>query len=533
LNEVGSTLIIPGVSSLAPRFHALFAGLERAHGRYGTPSEQRENGKLKGKAFTAHEPVTDALWERHLQSDANGIGIIPLRDDGTVLFAAIDLDVYADFDHARMAARLAEMNLPLILCRSKSGGAHLYLFCASPVSAAKVRERLRDIAARIGHGGSEIFPSHDKVTGDDALSYWINAPFAGAASTTRYAIRPNGDAMTAEEFLAAADAAKVGPEWFTSPLPVAASSLPDGPPCLQHLMELGFPPGTWDSGMFNLGVYCKKAHPGNWKENLVQLNAINFPVDKWPVSDLEGIFRSLSKKDYRYQCDKPPLVNHCNQVQCRKRKHGVGGANSLPVLVGMCKLMTDPPVWTVEVEGVRISLTTEELLNPLQFQIKACNHGIVMPVIGRGPWTEHLRPFVASATEIQVADDESEVDDSSPRGVFMELLEDFCVGRAQANSLEELGVGGRPYTFDGHTRFRLTDIMSFLVRKGIKNYTRRDAVTTLKAHGAKNHLERIAGRPTRVWTIKAFSREDVTLTVPDTVPEQGGVLIQVLRFRAV
>src|SRR5260370_23131590 len=104
------TTIISGPSALAPRFHALFAGMERAHGAYGKPSERREeDGKLKGAAVTRREPVTNLLWERHLQSDANGIGIIPIRDDGTCVFGAVDVDVYAGLDHAAIASTLKRL----------------------------------------------------------------------------------------------------------------------------------------------------------------------------------------------------------------------------------------------------------------------------------------------------------------------------------------------------------------------------------------------------------------------------------------
>jgi hypothetical protein len=54
--------------SLAPRFHALFGGLERAHGAYNNISldHGRGDGKRKGTAVTVREPVTDELWQQHL-----------------------------------------------------------------------------------------------------------------------------------------------------------------------------------------------------------------------------------------------------------------------------------------------------------------------------------------------------------------------------------------------------------------------------------------------------------------------------------
>jgi hypothetical protein len=496
------------VTDLAPRFHALFAGCERAHGTYGAISldKGRNDGKVKGQAATRREPLTDALWAQHL-AGTYGVGVIPIRDDSTCTWGAIDVDVYADLDHGRVASTLVRMALPLVPCRSKSGGLHLYLFCQVPVSAAEIQKKLQDIAARLGYGKEEIFPKQTtiRVEAQD-LGSWVNAPYFDAANTNRYAVRPNGDAMTAEEFLNAADAAKQPAEWFSQSLPQNTDSpLPDGPPCLQHLMAIGFPPGTWNVGVFNLGIYCKKAHPDNWKGHLDQLNAKNFPPDKWPASDLDPIKKSL-KKDYFYQCDKQPLKQYCDRETCRQRQYGVG-ANLLPSLSSLTMLLTSPPVWFLDIEGGhRIELTTEELFNPLAFQIKCGNHRVVVPVTGRAAWTEYLRPFITKANEIPVADDGSG-DDSSPRALFLELLENFCTDRVQAQSLEEVRQH-KPYTANSVTIFRLSSLMAFMSRKGFKNFQRRDAVVTLKSPGVggKNWEQSISGKSTRLWSVPEFTK---------------------------
>ncbi len=323
--ETGMSELSAG--TLAARFHALFAGAEDVYGTYNdiAPDETRTDGKQKGTAVTLRGRVTDDLWQRHLDG-RNGIGIVPIRDDGTCMFGGIDIDVYG-LNHAEIAVKLNMVAPPIIPCRSKSGGCHGYLFANGPVPAAKMQSALRAIAARMGLGDSEIFPKQSEKASDDDFGSWINMPYFDGNATQRYAIKVNGDAMSPQEFLAAAEARKVDVDWFARPLPQSAANLdlPDGPPCLQHLMELGFPPGTWNSGCLNLGIYCKKASPDGWKEQLIQLNAKNFPPDKWPSSDLNGIIKSLSKgKDYHYQCNKAPLAQYCNRDLCQTRKFGVG-----------------------------------------------------------------------------------------------------------------------------------------------------------------------------------------------------------------
>ncbi len=154
------------------------------------------------------------------------MGIIPIRDDSTCVFGAIDIDVYADIDHVQIVAMLAKLGYPLVVCRSKSGGAHVYLFAAEPVPAAKMQAKLRDIAARLGHGTAEIFPKQIKIGGDRDLGSWINMPYFDHAETVRPALGANGDPLPAERFLDYAEATKATGEWFDEPLPAIPASAP-------------------------------------------------------------------------------------------------------------------------------------------------------------------------------------------------------------------------------------------------------------------------------------------------------------------
>lgn len=514
---------------LAPRFHALFAGLERAHGAYQNIDfdHARSDGKYKGEAVTKREPVTDALWQQHLDGNY-GVGIIPIRDDSTVVFGAVDVDVYADLDPARVAATAAKQGFPLVTCRSKSGGVHLYLFCTQPVPAAKMQAKLREMASKLGHGQSEIFPKQAKMGAD--LGSWINMPYFHAVETNRYAVMATGDAMTADEFLTAAEAAKVGPDFFDEAKAQGekkdkkASPLPDGPPCLQHLMELGFPPGTWNVGVFNLGIYCRKARPSDWKEHLVSLNAKNFPNE--PASDLNGVISSLAKKDYVYQCAKQPLMGYCNQTECRRRKYGVGsGASSFPVLKELRKLETAPPVWFLDVDsngtGATLELSTEELLDPGAFQKKCTEYLNIVPMLPtKIVWQQAVQALMAEGILKKV---DPPPEDSSTEGQFWELLEQFCTGRAQAHTKEEI-LGGKPFTENGRTYFRTSDLLKYLTRMQFKDYRVQQVTKVLKMRKTKKDgkdVEYCKHEPTHIgkkflnlWSIEAFEKSAEEWEVP-------------------
>jgi P4 family phage/plasmid primase-like protien len=213
--------------SAPARFGALFASSERSHGTYLLTGEQ-DGLKRKGQAITVPGPVTDADWAAHLQGQGAGIGVVPLLEDGTAVWGAVDIDAY-DLDTARVAALLVGLGLPALCARSKSGGVHVLLFAKQPVAASVMVARLNEIAAALGHGLAECFPKQTENT--EKGGNWLNMPYYGGDETTRYGVKPNGDALAVAEFLDRAEALKAanGPEWFSAPLTVTRAPQPAAP----------------------------------------------------------------------------------------------------------------------------------------------------------------------------------------------------------------------------------------------------------------------------------------------------------------
>ena len=109
------------------RFKAIFAGLDIAYGTYKIEGS-RHDGKQAGKAVVVRKPPTDDLWEKHLKGVEPSLGIIPIRADNSCTWGCIDIDQYP-LDHKGLVAKIRRLELPLVVCRSKSGGAHVFLFC--------------------------------------------------------------------------------------------------------------------------------------------------------------------------------------------------------------------------------------------------------------------------------------------------------------------------------------------------------------------------------------------------------------------
>jgi hypothetical protein len=143
------------------QFASLFSGRTDA---YGT-----------GQGRWIKEAVTEGLYRVHLAGGGHGLGIAPLLDDGTVRFAAIDLDE-PDFD----AAEEMKDYLPgtAFIERSRSGNAHVWVFFNAPIEAWIPRGILKEAILAAGKQHVEIFPKQDRLL-PGMLGNYINLPFHG------------------------------------------------------------------------------------------------------------------------------------------------------------------------------------------------------------------------------------------------------------------------------------------------------------------------------------------------------------------
>jgi hypothetical protein len=183
----------------AARFLAAFNPAPHIHGTYTTFGGSEPGKKWKGKAESVTTPITLEEVEQHL-SGVKRIGFAPLHENGMVSFAAIDIDQYEGLDLVALAKKTRRLMLPLIICVTKSGGAHGYIFFAIPKAAGMVRERLSDWSAVLYPKGKvEIFPKQSKLSaGTVAMGNWINVPYFGDST---YALDENGEKLNLEGFL--------------------------------------------------------------------------------------------------------------------------------------------------------------------------------------------------------------------------------------------------------------------------------------------------------------------------------------------
>lgn len=311
------------------RFQALFRGRENAHGQYFIDPKH----PAKKKVTTVAGPASEDDWSRHLKGVGAGLGIVPIRQDNHCYFGAIDIDAHdgaPETDLSALAAVVAMLQLPLVVCRSKSGGAHLYLFLSDPAPTKLVRAKLKEFAATLNleknNDGRpvEIFAKQDRLKPGEKGN-WINLPYQAADDTNRYAVDDGGDRLSLADFLSFAEARRISSLELEAFQVKGANPFRDGPPCLETLHDIGFPQGMRNQGMYNVGVFFKLAHPEDWQARTMAYNDERCDPPLRPA-EMQQIIRSLEKRDYAYTCNQEPLAGHCNRAVCKKRKYGIAAS---------------------------------------------------------------------------------------------------------------------------------------------------------------------------------------------------------------
>ena len=335
-----------------------------------------------------------------------GLGLVPIHDDDTCLWAAIDVDVHGpnsqSVDLLKIEDKVRALKLPLVVCRSKSGGTHLYLFLTSPTPAEKVRLAMSRWASQIGFPSAEIFPKQvtlGKPKGADdserPLGNWINLPYYDADATERYAV-DGGKQVSFEYFLEVCESKRT--ELKSTDLTTGGSDFMIGPPCLQAMLENKVEENR-NIATFQAGIFLKRAFPEDWNVRLREFNqaAMLKPLGKSELSTITG---SVRRKDYQYKCREEPCRSFCNKDLCRTREFGISAgdekANEIPLIEKVEKVIATPLRWALTVKGQVIEVTTEQLFN---YEIVRQKVGeklhLVLPRIKATEWDVYLQEIMA------------------------------------------------------------------------------------------------------------------------------------------
>lgn len=504
----------------AERLMALFKGSDLAHGRSELTGGINTKGKHEARCWTEKRAASLTDFQAHLEG-RRGLGLSPIASSNCVRWGAIDVDVYNGLSLEDLNTVIQRAALPLVLCRSKSGGPHLYLFLSDWVPAKAMIQKLENLASFLGFGDSEIFPKQAMISQVDRepdFGNWINLPYFAEGRTGRFGLNKSGLALlTVQSFHEYAISRQLTAAQFRdlrSPEPNEV--LVDGPPCLNRL----FLQRTNDNRnviLANAAVWAKKAKGEEWEQELDRLNAL-FPTPL-PSGEVEALKKSYSKKDYRYQCNKTPLCSFCDNSTCKTKKFGIGDGALMPSSRSLTKVDTIPPIWYLDVtlaDGTdhRISLTTEQLQTPRLFQRRCMETIHSMPPTMKGEdWQPIVEQLMQHVTVITVPPE------MSPQGLVVETVNEFLDARASDASFEDL-LRGIPYRNSEGFHFRLKDLITYLRNQRVDQLKQHEIVEVLRNNmSARTGLfKKIAGKGINYITIPVRDQPHEPFNTPDQTP---------------
>ena len=435
----------PTLHFMIDKFKHIFTGLERAHG-VTKVGESNGNGiKVKGKSFVKREPVTDLLWQQHLEG-IESLGVIPINDDNNCKWGCIDIDSYAGFDHLELIKKINKLNLPLIVFRSKSGGAHVFLFTEDYVSARSMQDKLTEIKAVLGYGGSEVFPKQTELKSQDDTGNFLNLPYFNCTKTTRYAFNDKGEAVTLDGFyLLYENKKQKSVDNISVERPHTEFS--DAPPCIETLSINKIGEGGRNNALFHYGVYAKQKWPAEWKSKLILFNATSM---EQPLSDSEVqiIVNQHDKKEWGYKCNDQPMCSVCDKTLCRKRKFGIGQEILFPGLTDLQVIDLEDPYYYLNVDGERLYLENVKYLRQQSLFQEACMKQLRFrpPTLKEKDWVVITNSLLNNAEVTEPAEGLRTEDQ------LQNHLEEFCLNRQVSTDKNDLKKGG-VWTSDGNHHF--------------------------------------------------------------------------------
>lgn len=499
----------------AARLSALYESNLRSTGFFKPPE----------KMWTEERAVTQADWEAHIMG-TQGVGLVPIQDDDTCVWAALDLDNHdsdEDLPIDEVAEKIAIAKLPLIAVRSKSGGIHCYLFLEKPQPCAKVRIWMTSWAVTLGYAGCEVFPKQGKLVYDQtknerAKGNWINLPYFGGESTVRYA-RRDGHRLSLDQFLDLAEKSRVSESDIRA---LTKAEHPEAPPCIQKLYQQGVAQGYRNEGLYNLVIYLKKADPENFTAKAVEANSSVFSKPL-PRGELTRTINSAARADCTYRCSEEPIRSLCERQVCVTRKFGISSmdlerldtVDALPKFADLTKYVTEPVRWEISIDGRKISnITTDDLLDWRAIRKMVADRLTrVVPMIKNQEWERILHPLMATARIIEAPDD------ASISGAMRDRLREFCakadlMSKGQDPSERKVLLRGLPVVqdLDGERVivFRGKDFQDFLKRTKGDELKGVNLWMAIKDMGTQTTKIRIGDQTINVWTLplKQALRDD-------------------------
>ena len=462
------------------KFINIFEGSYSAYGQTRKTEEFDERGKHKTKSFIIKKTPTKQMFTDHLLCKDPALGIIPINEANKCKWACIDIDVYNGFDHKELIKKIRQHKFPLLVCRSKSGGAHVFLFTDNFAPAALFRSKLKDMAARLGYANAEIFPKQNKVDmSKGGTGSFLNLPYHNALLSVRYGVKDDGSAMDIYQFFEAHSKVKLTEDQLSKLSfeedKVVDNLLAGAPPCLVTIAKQGIPNGQRNNAMYNFGVYTKKRFPDKWQIEIFKYNEAYCepPLDK---KEIDTLIKSIDGKEYNYKCKDEPIASYCNSKKCVLQEFGVGDNGPEIEIKEIQKYDSDPPLYYVTVGEEVVEVDSQDLHEPDRFSLKCLEQiNQTMPPIGKLVWRKLINKLLKDTIPIEAPES------TKIHIQLKELLADY-INKIPGKDWKDI-LRGLSYTEEGISYFKFKDFWKYLVRTKLwpdKQYSKQKTARMLE-----------------------------------------------------
>lgn len=514
--------------NLVYRFAALFDGNKRSYGVWD---------KNTGKMSTNKGDPGTPEFAAHLQGGV-GLGVVPIRDDNTVIFSVVDIDNHGtdkDIELTTVVKACKDKNYPVLCCRSKSGGVHVYVFYSEPVPAHRAIALTTAVASNIGYPSSEIFPKQDRLMdspdGEKALGNWVNLCYFNGDKGNRKAVTTSGRAITLEEFIDAAESRRLSAADVDD---ILSAGHVEAPPCIQRMYNEGVPAGYRNQALYNITVYLRKAKPDTFVDDALDAN--NQIFDRpLPATEAKRTIKSASRRDYRYKCGEEPCKAYCDSRTCVTRLYGITpdeetdlrNGNNLPVFSGLTKYNTEPPRWGFSMDGKKIEgVDTEELFNfnALRKAV-AAKLNLHIPNMPMRRWDSVLSSLFVDVMVVDVPKEASASGQAVARlSEYLAKADSRLVDGYDENKERAKLTRGMPCIqfFDGvkYGAFRMTDFVKHLKNTRSEDLKGANLYFALREHLAvETKRIRVSGKPMTVWAVPMDNLQRVEVSQIEFKPE--------------
>jgi len=267
-------------------FASLYAGAPDRYGIYNWI-----NGKNDLNEYDSiRKPLTLDLIDKHLKGEIS-LATVLINKDNKCKSGAIDFDdhkkggIKKEFDYDLLQKKIEFFNLPLNIIKSKTGGAHAWLFLDQHYPAKWIRHKLKKFAYQlVGHTNIEMFPKQNKIGDFGSL---LNLPYYKGNS--RQLIDLDGNPLNLKEML------KIAPSRVRKYEDLKPFDL---------IAKKEFPEGR-NNRAFSATSFLKKHYPDDWEERVVEYNKIFFDDHAdGALTDKElqqTVISSNERKDYHEQ----------------------------------------------------------------------------------------------------------------------------------------------------------------------------------------------------------------------------------------